>query len=443
MTRKSSLTPANIETLKDGKLLDLQTPGLSIEVVKGKPVWHFRRRIAGSKSIFKRCLGAFPVYSIAAARAWAGGFNKQLDAGIDPRKAELEAAEHNSLTVAVAHAKYMVAVLEGRSSRAKRRIKPRTINEKDEMYKAEIGPAIGGKLIFDVTEGDLTKLVLAIGKRAKVRANRVAGELKVFFGWAASLRGTEVGLSISPATRLTDLKFPEVPRTRTLTMQEIGFFLRALGTIPRLYQRGMLLWLLTAARLSEVIHARSEEYANGIWMIPADRVKNSRAHRIALGPWGRSLIRSNSEWVFASERIEGPRAACGWYKAKQRVLLEMSRLAGRPIENWTPHDLRRTARSNTKRLHVDFETAEAMLNHTKTGLERIYDSYTLDEEKRDWFYRWEEEIVRIAIEVGVAGALGVPDAPEPRTARSVPAAWPRRHATRAPDSRSTRVRRRA
>jgi hypothetical protein len=50
----------------------------------------------------------------------------------------------------------------------------------------------------------------------------------------------------------------------------------------------------------------------------------------------------------------------------------MTKSAGRPIERFTPHDIRRTARSNTKRLNVDFETAEAMLNHLKTGLERTY-----------------------------------------------------------------------
>jgi hypothetical protein len=58
---------------------------------------------------------------------------------------------------------------------------------------------------------------------------------------------------------------------------------------------------------------------NGIWTIPASRTKNSNAHSIALGPWG-----------------------------------------------------------HTKRLKVDFEIAEAMLNHVKRGLERTYDQYEFD-----------------------------------------------------------------
>jgi hypothetical protein len=109
-----------------------------------------------------------------------------------------------------------------------------------------------------------------------------------------------------------------------------------------------------------------------------------------------------------ADRIEGPRNNSVWYKSRDRVLARMEVLAGHPIERFTPHDFRRTARSNTKRLKVDYETAEAMLNHIKKGLERTYDRYEMEEEKRLWFLRWEEEVQAIAERVGVAQALGVP-----------------------------------
>jgi integrase len=186
----------------------------------------------------------------------------------------------------------MVAVQEGRASRSKKRNKPRTIADKLAIYNCDIAPNLADKLIFDVTEEDLTKLVLAKGRSARVRANRLAGELKVFFGWAASLRGTEIGLPSNPAARLTDLKFPETPLNRILTLDEIGWFLRAVALEPRIYQRGMLLLLLTAARLSEVIFARTAEYREGVWTIPQSRTKNGRSHRIALGRWSPSCGRT-------------------------------------------------------------------------------------------------------------------------------------------------------
>jgi integrase len=206
----------------------------------------------------------------------------------------------------------------------------------------------------------------------------------------------------------------------------------------------MLLWLLSAARISEVILARADEVVGSVWTIPGDRVKNANPHRIPLGAWGQALVQTNSAWLFPSDRVDGPRGKRGWYNARNRVLSRMSRLAGRPICHWNPHDLRRTARSNTRRLGTDFETAEAMLNHVKTGLARTYDGYDFEDEKRAWFLAWENEIIRIARQVGVAEDLGVPSEEEKpaaiSVARRVP---PRRSFTTTRGSRSRRSPRRA
>jgi integrase len=407
-SKKKELTPALIDDLRRGKLDDAKTGALSIEVLpSGKKRWIYRRRIAGRGVVVKLSLGLYPAYSIADAREWANGLNLQIDAGIDPRESarqELRLAT----TVDRAHELYMKAVREGRSSRAKRLNKPRTVADKQDIYRRDIAPKLGRKIIYDVTETDLIKLVEAKGKTARVRANRLAAELKVFFGWTASLRGLEIGLEVDPSRRLGDLRFPETPRARRLALQEIAWFLEALVEEERDYQRGMLLWLLTAARLAEVCEARSEELCGGIWTIPSSRTKNSVEHRIALGPWGWSLMQSDGEWVFPAPKLDGPRSRNCWYVARNRVRERMERLAGRPIERFTPHDFRRTCRSNTKRLKVDFETAEAMLNHVKKGLERTYDTYELEDEKQAWFLRWEREIAGIAGESGVAEALGVP-----------------------------------
>ena len=170
----------------------------------------------------------------------------------------------------------------------------------------------------------------------------------------------------------------------------------------------MLLWLLTATRFSELVWAKTSELEGGVWTIPAERSKNHQAHRIALGPWGQALFRSECEWVFPADKVEGPRTQ-GWHEARDRILERMSKMAGKPVARFTPHDFRRTARSNTKRLNVDYETAEAMLNHMKTGLERIYDRYDLEEEKRRWFLMGETEIVQLARRAGVADMLDAPD----------------------------------
>ena len=119
-------------------------------------------------------------------------------------------------------------------------------------------------------------------------------------------------------------------------------------------------------------------------------------------------MQSDGELVFPAPRSEGFLTRNCWYKARNRVKARMEKLAGHPIERFTPHDFRRTTRSNTKRLKVDYETAEAMLNHVKKGLERTYDRYELEDEKRASFLKWEMEVAEIARRAGVAEALGVP-----------------------------------
>jgi integrase len=407
MTR--TLTPSAIDRLTEGDIKDPSTPGLSIEVLSsGKKVWKYGRRVAGGGPLVRLSLGQFPAHPIAAAREWAGKLNENVEAGVDPREIIRAEELRASMTVARAHGLYMHAVREGRASRAKRRNKPRTIADKLEIYERDVAPALASKIIYDVTERDLIRLVEKKGRTAKVRANRLAAELKVFFGWSASLRGLEVGLETDPSRRLGDLRFPETARTRKLALQEIGWFLQALVDEELVYRRGMLLWLLTAARLAEVSDARAEELADGVWTIPAARTKNSVEHRIALGPWGWSLMQADGEWIFPAPKLDGPRSRNCWYVARNRVRARMEQIAGRPVERFTPHDFRRTCRSNTKRLKVDFETAEAMLNHVKKGLERTYDTYELEDEKQAWFLTWEAEIAGIARKAGVAEGLGLP-----------------------------------
>jgi integrase len=411
MPKWVAITPAAIDNLDNGRICDAATPGLRIEALpSGKKKWKFRRRLRGGTPVIKRVLGPFPAYSIAEARAWARQLNEEIEAGIDPRLARRAEEGRAAMTVARAHALYMEAAREGRSSRAKRRNKSRTISDKLEIYNRDIAPALAKKIIHEVTEEDLVRLVSAKGKVAKIRANRLAAELKVFFGWAASLRGMEVGLESDPSRRLHDLRFPETARSRKLSIQEIEWFLLALVDEEREYQRGMLLWLLTGARLGEVEGARTDELVDGVWIIPAARTKNSVEHSVPLGPWGRTLMQSQCELVFPAPKRDGHRSRTCWHKARNRVKKRMESLAGRPIERFTPHDFRRTMRSNTKRLRIDFETAEAMLNHVKKGLERTYDRYELEEEKRLSFLKWEMEVAAIAGQAGVAEALGVPAA---------------------------------
>ena len=144
-SKKRELTPVLIDDLRAGKLDDSKTGALSIEVLSsGKKRWFYRRRIAGRGEVVKLSLGLYPAYSIADARAWANGLNLQIDAGIDPRETARQEVRL-AMTVDRAHELYMEAVREGRSSRAKRPNKTRTVADKQDIYRRDIAPKLGRK----------------------------------------------------------------------------------------------------------------------------------------------------------------------------------------------------------------------------------------------------------------------------------------------------------
>jgi Arm domain-containing DNA-binding protein len=122
---RKALTPAAIDDLTRGRICDPESLGLRIEVLpSGKKRWKYRRRLLGSDTRIKMHFGFFPNVSIADAREWASKLNEQIDAGIDPREALRLEESHTTMTVARAHALYMMAVKEGLSSSAKRANKP-------------------------------------------------------------------------------------------------------------------------------------------------------------------------------------------------------------------------------------------------------------------------------------------------------------------------------
>ncbi len=176
MSKKKGFTPAAIEMLQKGSLLDPLTPGLRIELLaSGKKKWKYHRRVIGGDEVVKATLGAFPAHTIADARKWADALNERVEAGVDPREEQRAANERAGMTVARAHAFYIQAAREGRASRAKRVNRPRTIVDKLKIFRCDIEPKLGKKSIYEITETDLLKLVNAKGKSAKVRANRLTG----------------------------------------------------------------------------------------------------------------------------------------------------------------------------------------------------------------------------------------------------------------------------
>jgi integrase len=58
------------------------------------------------------------------------------------------------------------------------------------------------------------------------------------------------------------------------------------------------------------------------------------------------------------------------------------------IDDWSPHDLRRTVRTGLSRLGCPSEVAEAILGHSRKGIEGTYDLHKYEQECGVWLQKW-------------------------------------------------------
>lgn len=393
MARKQAFTDKAILSLHSGKLSDPITAGLSIEAKGEKRTWRYYRRVKGSTTLVRFTLGSYPAHTITDARAWAADLNARVERGEYPHAK----TPPREMTLSDAWALYWADTQRG----TRRVLKPRTLADKRGVWKSDIFPHLGGKRLVDITADDLWGLVERKGDAAPVRANRLAGELKLMWAWFQSRSGQRAGIRIGsdPTNSLNPKHYAEASgRIRSLSDEELGWFLRAIEQEAASYRRALLIMLLTGCRFSEVVQAPMSEYRDGIWRIPAERTKNATPHIIALGKWGRAMFDEvKGPWLAPNIHGTGVVEQRNWYRVRDRVHKRMERLAGRRIERWGFHDLRRTMRSNTFRLGIAFEVAEAMLNHARQGLERRYDVGDLSDFTRAGFAKWEAHIASLRL----------------------------------------------
>lgn len=182
-------------------------------------------------------------------------------------------------------------------------------------------------------------------------------------------------------------------RSRFLTEEEIPVVWRGIeeGIGTSITKRALKLILVTAQRPGEVVGMHRSEISGDWWTIPAVRAqKGSGDHRVFLTKTAKELIGDGEGFIFPTP-MHGKSGHI--HKVSLSQCVANSECYGVP--HWTPHDLRRTARTHFSRLRVRREHAEAVLNHAKAGMVKIYDQYEFDDEKKEALQAWEAELLRL------------------------------------------------
>ena len=256
-----------------------------------------------------------------------------------------------------------------------------TLPEMRRRIEKRLKPALGDKVMTDITRGDVSQLHSKIGRTAKVEANRCIQLLRTMYSRAEKLGYIEAG-SLNPAKGI-DL-FPEQSRTRYLDEPELQRLLAALKDETVLIQSLILLYLCTGLRKSELLGLKWKDvyldHSEGPF-VDVSNTKSGRDLRLALSPQAVDLLkailptdRSYSAYCFPSNvRVNKPLADFKrqWSRIRER--------AGLP--DITVHDLRRTVGSRMAQSGVPIEHIAQVLNHRDPAITQVYARLSEDSQR--------------------------------------------------------------
>ena len=149
----------------------------------------------------------------------------------------------------------------------------------------------------------------------------------------------------------------------------------------------MALW--TGCRTGEIVNAEWQfvDLKNKIWHLP--KTKNFVERYVQLPEQAIEFLRyhrnTTGRYLFPSTKTGLPiqqkqLTEQAWRLRRDKKMLD--------IKPWSPHDLRRSIRTGLSRLGCPNEVGEAVLGHSKKGIEGTYDLHQYESECREWLQVW-------------------------------------------------------
>ena len=373
--------------------------GFGLKVTSGgSRVFVLRYFVDGKDRLMK--IGDYPTWSLAAARDEAAAKVRAIDGGQDPLSNKR--ARREALTVKDAVQRYLKThVARLRSS-----------VDATRYFEKEILPEIGQMKVCDVRRADVVDLVEAKAIQTPRAARALLAHLKHFLAWC-ELRDI---IELSPAHGIkpaaVDRRMKPNHRGRVLDDAEVQAFWDAAEScgMHKLTALALKLVLVTGQRPGEVAAMQQCEIDGNVWTIPASRRgKTTDDHAVPLTGTALDLLKQAQVEVarLAKRRREKP---TGFVFEMKRGVPITERALPRAVErfraklgnredptfgHWSPHDLRRTARTGLAAAGVISEIAERVVGHVQAGIIGVYDRHRYDDEKRAALEAWERRLLRI------------------------------------------------
>lgn len=228
------------------------------------------------------------------------------------------------------------------------------------------------------------------------------------------------------------------PVKRVLTEPELAQLLPWLPNYSRDVADALTLYLWTCCRGAEIVAMQraeiSDEDGTWWWTIPKAKLKMRRHPlvtdlRVPLLGRARAVVQRRLQaldgvpgnpagWLFPSRGVLGhiEQKAVGvavWVHAPGCTSQKDYVRPRCPVDDWAPHDLRRTGRTLLAALGCPAEVAEAALGHLQPGIIGVYDRHHYNAERLHWLSRLSQRLEQLAGQGVAAPAAPPPPAPPP------------------------------
>ncbi len=376
---------------------------LRITAAGGK-AFVLRYRIDGRERLMT--IGAWPTWSVEAARDEARKLAVRIDRGDDPL--EEKRRRRDEPTVADLAAEWLDKHATGLKSE----------HDIRGLVRHDLIPALGRLKVTDLRRRDVIEMVEAKAETAP----RSAAQLLVY---TRKLLTYAADREIIPVNPVADLKPASISvkgrrdplrprhRERILDADEIrAFWTRAEDCgLHRLTALALKLVLVTGQRPGEVAGMHEGEIDGRLWTIPAARRgKTETAHAVHLTDLALAIVeaaaaerdrlakRRRAPWagyVFEA-RPGSPITAHALSRAVARYAdaLGSKNLPSKGGQ-WRPHDLRRTMRTGLSACRVRPDIAELCTGHVIPGIRAVYDRHDYGAEQRAAHEAWAARLSRI------------------------------------------------
>ncbi|MEW8063341.1 MAG: tyrosine-type recombinase/integrase [Candidatus Thiodiazotropha endolucinida] len=416
------LSSRTVEVMKPGDKIKADTgenTGLRVKCgATGVKTFFYRYTSPITSKLVQVKIGHFPETSLAEARLKLHELKQIRRQGRCPRteareqqqqekeqeKARVEPVE-KLFTVKDLVELYLTQYIEDRKSPNGRIIagarKPKGQSETRRTLYGDAIPKLGEMPANAVTRKAVVDMIMAIVQRgANVQAGNVLRELSAAYEFAIGLgyfsdEFANPAILAKSSLRQAKVKLTHQRGKRVLSDTELATLLKWLpGSDYTATQKNVLRFTLwTGCRTGEVCNAawkdidlkkrtfhirESKTEVERYVQLPSQAVEFLKTLRLTTG-----------DYPFPSQKTRLP--------IQQKQLTEQAwrmRVSNKMVDlpAWTPHDLRRSVRTGLSRLQCTNEVAEAVLGHSRKGIEGTYDLHRYEAECKQWLQKWADHL---------------------------------------------------